>query len=203
MKNKMAVLMIASFVVASVGFITGVSSGSGFDVDAAEVIKPDDSEVLESALIQETVIEETYETTEEIIITETVESADYQVDETVAETAETSVTDFTEDTENTEETEQSEESVETTEETEPLVFDVTSEVLNGIYVPNFNYGADGHSVSYFDDEGVLIADFTDEGVTMNEEAWRMRGIDAYYGFDVPDDVFEQIIGAYDLICAGE
>lgn len=197
--NKKIVVMAVSLLVASAGFAAGVLTDSASNVGAAEV----ETESEESAV--DTEISETLEIlqTEEIVETEQiiVEESFYVIDETEIE--ETLIDESAEETYFTEEPEFTEES-ELTEETEETVteFDVSSEVLNGIYVPNFNYGSDGHSVTYYDDDGVEITVLSDEGVTMNEEAWRMRGIDAYYGFEVSDDVFEQIIGAYDLICSG-
>lgn len=91
-----------------------------------------------------------------------------------------------------------------------LEFDVESAVLsNGIYVPNFNYNADGHSVTYYLDDGTEIAVLEDFGITMNEELWRARGIDMYFDaycggvLNQDEDTTAQIIEAYDMIFLGQ
>lgn len=89
---------------------------------------------------------------------------------------------------------------------EELDFDVESAVLsNGIYVPNFNYNDDGHSVTYYLDDGTEIAVLDDSGITMNEELWRARGIDMYFDaycggvLNQDEDTTSLIIEAYDMV----
>ena len=130
-------------------------------------------------------IDETLETSETCELSESLEMEETYVSE-VEESVETfteTETEVSEEETYVEETEVSEsvEETEVTEETEDIEYDVDSYVVNGWYVPAFDYNDDG-TITYYLDDGTSFYSVPTDGLELPDFAWSYTGLRGYVDY---------------------